>query len=247
MSFKNDFYPESKFGGFSNVDGTIAFYTRINALITPNSIVLDIGCGRGTYIEDPVTLRRDLRILRGKVIKVIGMDVDPAAKDNPCIDEFRLLDSDKWALKDGSVDLVVCDNVLEHIKDPEHFFQETSRVLRKGGYICIRTPNTLNYMALISRLVPNKYHSRVTAVVQESRKKEDVFPTYYRCNTVGKIRFFLNRCGFENNVVFGYEAEPSYLSFSKVAYWIGVLHQRYAPNIFRVTVVAFGIKGDRIA
>lgn len=247
MSYKNDFYPESKFGGFSNIDGTIAFYSRVNALLTSSSIVLDVGCGRGIYHQDLVISRRNLRILKGKVKKVIGIDVDPSAKDNPCIDEFLLLDSDSWPVEDVSVDFVVCDNVLEHIKDPDPFFKEANRVLRRGGYLGIRTSNSWNYIALFSRLIPNKYHSKVTAVVQDSRKKEDVFPTYYRCNTILKIRSLMNRYGFGNNVVYGYEAEPSYLSFSKIAYWIGVLHQKYAPNILKATVIAFGRKGDHVA
>jgi len=201
MSYKNYFYPESKFGGFSNIDGTIAFYTRVNALLASSSIILDVGCGRGIYTKDLVIMRRNLRILRGKVKKVIGIDVDLAAKENPCIDEFLLLDSARWPVDDESVDLVVCDNVLEHIKDPDPFFKEANRALRRGGHICIRTPNSLNYIALFSRLIPNKYHSKVTAVVQDTRKEEDVFPTYYRCNTVSKIRSMLNRYGFGINIV----------------------------------------------
>ena len=247
MSYKNDFYPESKFGGFSNIDGTIAFYTRVNALLAPSFVVLDVGCGRGMYNEDPVNLRKNLRILKGKVRKVIGIDVDLRAKDNPCIDEFHLLDSERWPVEDGYVNLVVCDNVLEHIQDPDPFFKEAGRVLQPGGVICIRTPNSWNYIALFSRFIPNRFHSKVTAAVQDGRKEADVFPTYYRCNTVVKIRSMMDRHGFENNVVYGYEAEPSYLSFSKIAYWMGVLHQKFAPNVFRATVVAFGRKGDRIA
>jgi SAM-dependent methyltransferase len=226
MSYKNDFYPESKFGGFSNIDGTIAFYSRINALLASTSIVLDVGCGRGIYDQDLVIWRRNLRILKGKGKKVIGLDVDPAAKENPCINEFRLLDSDRWPVDDESIDLVVCDNVLEHLKDPVPLFKEANRVLQRGGYVCIRTPNSLNYIALFSRLIPNKYHSKVTAVVQDSRKEEDVFPTYYRCNTVTKIRSMMKRYGFGINVVYGYEAEPSY---------------------FKASVVAFGRKGDQVA
>ena len=41
--------------------------------------VLDYGCGAGGYGDDPVALRRDLRVFRGKVKKVIGLDVDPSA------------------------------------------------------------------------------------------------------------------------------------------------------------------------
>jgi SAM-dependent methyltransferase len=242
MSFKRDFYPESRFGGFSNIDGTIAFYSRINSLLNPSSIVLDIGCGRGAYHEDKVVYRRDLRVLRGKVHEVIGLDVDPASKENPCIDKFLLVETDRWPVDDGSADLLICDNVLEHLLDPVLLFKEANRVLRRGGLICIRTPNAFNYIALFSRLVPNKYHSRVTAAVQDGRKEEDIFPTYYHCNTISRIRSMLKKWGFTNEVVYGYEAEPSYLSFSRLAYWLGVMHQKFAPQFLKATVIAFAEK-----
>lgn len=244
MSYKNDFYPESKFGGFSRLDGTISFYSRINALLDPSYVVLDVGCGRGAYVEDSIIFRRNLRILKGKVKKVIGIDVDPAAANNPCIDEFRLITGDQWRAEDSSFDMVICDNVLEHLPDPALLFRETKRVLQAGGYLCIRTPNLLNYIAILSRLIPSKYHSYVTEKVQDNRKEEDVFPTFYRGNTLPNIRAMLKRYGFIDNAVYGYEAEPSYLSFSKIVYWFGVQHQKYAPNLFKATVVAFGKKGE---
>jgi hypothetical protein len=56
MSFMKNFYPEIRFGGFSEIDGTIPFYIRVNALLDPLSVVLDIGCGRGTYGEDHISI-----------------------------------------------------------------------------------------------------------------------------------------------------------------------------------------------
>jgi hypothetical protein len=49
----------------------------------------------------------------------------------------------------------------------------------------------------------------------------------------------MKRHNFES-VVYRYEPEPSYLSFSKVAYWLGVLHQRFAPNLLKPVILAFG-------
>jgi hypothetical protein len=82
-------YPEARFGGFTAVDGTVAFYVRVNALLQPDMTVLDVGCGRGGYSEDTCAFRRDLRVLRGKVRRVIGIDVEDAGMSNPCVDEFR--------------------------------------------------------------------------------------------------------------------------------------------------------------
>ena len=234
------FYPESRFGGFSDLDGTIAFYARVQALLTPESVVLDFGCGRGAYRDDAVAPRRDLRTFKGKARKVIGLDVDPGAEGNPFLDEFHLLSGDPWPVADASVDLCVTDNVMEHVERPEFFFAEAQRVLVEGGFICIRTPNAWNYVAIVSKLIPNRAHAKILARVEEKKKKEqDIFPTFYRCNTISKLRGALGHAGFRH-VVYGYDAEPNYLAFSKLSYGLGVLYQKLCPAFLGSSLFAFG-------
>ena len=222
------------------MDGTVQFYTRVNALTTPDAVVVDAGCGRGAYAEDPVRFRKNLRILRGKVNRVIGLDVDLAAKENPFVDEFRRLEPGAaWPLENAEADLVVSDCVVEHLPDPDQFFSEAGRVLKTGGYLCIRTPNVWNYIGVLSRLIPNKLHARVLSKAQNGRKEEDVFPTLYLCNSVSKMKRIMERHGFET-AVFGYETEPGYFNFSKAAYALGVIHQRFAPSFLGQVIFAFG-------
>jgi SAM-dependent methyltransferase len=233
------FYPESRFGGFTQIDGTVAFYSRVQALVRPDSVVVDFGCGRGAYASDPLPFRRDLRILKGKARQVIGLDASPAGAENPFIDRFYPMEGSQWPLEDGTADLCVCDNVLEHLPDPEAFFAEARRVLKPGASLCIRTPNRWNYVALFSRLVPNRSHASLLARAKPGLREEDVFPTLYRCNTTVAIRRAMEKNDFEA-VVYGYEAEPSYLGFSKVAYGLGWLHQKIAPGFLRAAIFAFG-------
>jgi SAM-dependent methyltransferase len=245
MSYVETFYPESRFGGFTDIDGSIAFYARINALITLDWTVLDVGCGRGVAWEDPVAFRRSLHVLKGKCAKTIGIDVDEAARDNPGIDDFRLLKIGySWPIESSSIHMVICDWVLEHVPEPEEFFDELARVLRPGGYLCIRTPNAWSYVGLVSRLVPNRYHGPVLKKSQENRKTQDVFPTYYRCNSIQRLRRIMRNHRF-SGVVYGYEAEPFYLNFSKVFYALGVLHQKLAPGWARPAIFAFGRKTEQ--
>jgi hypothetical protein len=105
----------------------------------------------------------------------------------------------------------------------------------------MRTTNGLGYVALAARLVPNRDHSRVLTRVQENRKAEDVFATVYRCNSKGKLFRAMRRHGLDG-VVYGYEAEPKYLAFSKLAYRIGVIYQRLAPRSLRNALFAFARK-----
>ncbi|MDR3629227.1 MAG: methyltransferase domain-containing protein [Desulfocapsaceae bacterium] len=238
--FGEKFYPETKFGGFTDCDGIIAFFNRVNALLQPEYIVLDVGCGRGSYGDDPVRYRKNLRIIRGKVARIIGIDVDENACANAFIDEFRLIRDDCWPVDSNSIDLLICDNVLEHIEQPERFFAEIRRVLKDGGILCLRTPNKWCYIVLAAMCIPEKFHSAVLSLAQSGREQRDVFPAYYRCNSVRKLRGIMTRYGFDC-VVYGYEAEPNYLSFSIITYFFGVLHQLFAPGWMKPSIFAFGL------
>lgn len=235
------FYPESRFGGFTQIDGTIAFYARVQALVKPTSTVIDFGCGRGAYEADPVAFRRDLRIFKSKAARVIGLDASAAGRENPYLDEFHQLEGIHWPLADQSADLCVCDNVVEHLPDPPAFFAEAQRVLRPEGVLCIRTPNRINYIALLSQLIPNRRHASVLAKAKPGLAEEDIFPTLYRCNTIPALSRAMRQHGFDA-VVYGYEAEPTYLAFSKLAYALGVLHQKLSPGVFKPAIFAFGKK-----
>jgi SAM-dependent methyltransferase len=235
-------YPESEFGGFTRFDGTIQFYTRVHALVEPESVVLDIGCGRGCAADDSCTYRRNIRNLRGMCDRVIGIDVDPAGDTNPALDEFRLItEPGQWPVANESIDLAFCDFVVEHVERPDEFFAEWRRVLKPGGYACLRTPNSASYIALISRLIPGRFHAKVTQIAQEGRKAEDVFPKFYRCNTRRRLATLFDKHGFQS-CVYSVETEPRYLHFSRLAYRLGAVVHRHLPERFQSTLLAFARK-----
>jgi SAM-dependent methyltransferase len=204
--------------------------------------VLDFGCGRGSYIND-LAFVLDLRILKGKVRKVIGVDVDPSAESNPFIDEFHLLESGSsaWPVSDASIDLILSDWVLEHIEEPDFFFSEARRVLKPGGKLCIRTSNKWSYVSTFARLIPERYHYWILSKIQPGRKCEDIFPTRYACNTPPTIRKKLRMSGFDG-IVYGNVAQPSYLEFSCFIYGLGVLLHKMTPKTFAHTLYIFAEK-----
>ena len=221
-------YPETEFGGYSRVDGTVAFYSRVNALLTPETRLLDIGYGRGAGKEDRCEWRRSLQCFKGRVAHVTGIDPDPDAAGNPDLDDFRLIEQpDVWQVEDGSIDLAVSDFVLEHVEHPDAFLAECHRVLAPGGHACFRTPN--------------RFHTALTSRVQHGRRDEDVFPTFYRCNSKRAITRRMNAAGFDVTVV-RHEAEPAYLHFSNIAYRLGVLAHRLMPPPLASTLLIFARK-----
>ena len=51
------------------------------------------------------------------------------------------LDKDKLPDNEGSVDIIVSLGLIEALKNPSHLIKESQRVLKKGGYLYIITPN----------------------------------------------------------------------------------------------------------
>ncbi len=234
-----DSYPEVDFGGFSRVDGTVAFYARVHALLEAHFRVLDIGCGRGQAAQDPVAYRRRLATLQGRCAHVLGIDLSPAGGDNPLLDEFRLMtDPSRWPVADASIDLGISDHVLEHVSDSRRFFSECARAIRPGGYLCIRTPNAYGYVSVVSRITPNRLHARILRVSQKDRCIADIFPTFYRCNTARRLKRVLAEAGFRGCVL-THESEPNYLAFSRLAYRLGVFVHRHLPDPLKSTLLAF--------
>lgn len=238
--YKEIFYPESKFGGFSDIDGVVTFYSRVNALLEPHFTFLDIGCGRGAYAEAP-TFIRNLRTFRDKCQRVIGIDVDEFASKNPFIDGFHKIEGTPWQIASESIDIALSDAVLEHVENPDLFFSEIQRVIKPGGYLCMTTTNILGYVCIISRILPERYHLSVLRKAQPNRKDLEVFHAYYRCNTIRKVRRMLDKYGFDH-VVYGYEPDPGYFAFSKFFYGLGVMHQKFTPGMFKLAIFAFGRK-----
>lgn len=235
-------YPETAFGGFTRCDGTIPFLDRVHALLPDQGTLLDIGCGRGQQSEDPCVFRRQLHDLRGPGRRMIGIDVDPEASANPYLDEYRRIDEvRRWPVDDASIDLAISISVLEHVPNPDAFFDEAARVLRPGGVLCLRTPNKRSYPSIAARLIPNRHHATVVGKAQRDRKAEDVFPTVYRCNTAGALRRQCRRHGLEH-AVYSIEGEPSYLQFSPLLYRIFAALHPLTPPSLRTTLFLFARK-----
>lgn len=99
-------------------------------LAGPNAIVLDLGSGDGRFVERLLENRFDVR----------GIDLPDAkrsveARNNPALgDKIVYLDNPEVIpFPDKSIDLIVSNNVFEHIPTLESTVREIARVLKKTG------------------------------------------------------------------------------------------------------------------
>ncbi|MEM0954655.1 MAG: class I SAM-dependent methyltransferase [Pseudomonadota bacterium] len=234
------FFIETGAGGFSSRDGTVEFYQRVNALLSDDYEILDLGAGRGGwYFDDANTYRRELRLIRGKVARVVGCDVDEAIRANLSIDEAYLIKpGERLPFDDASFDLIVADYVLEHIQSPSEFASEILRLLKAGGWFCARTPNKYGYTAIAARTIPNKLHTCVLKAVQPERKEIDVFPTTFRLNCFSALNKSFPPHEFEN-FSYRYEVEPAYHFNNRIVFLFCLFLNWLVPPTMKSTLMIF--------
>jgi len=226
------FYPEANVSGFSHVDGTIAFFNHLAAIVRPTDIVLDFGAGRGvTFFDDKVAFRRDVQNFKGRCSHLDGCDIDPVVLQNPCLDDAKVIrPSETLPYEDNRFDIVFAKWVFEHIDTPEFTASELLRVVKPGGIIAATTPNKWGYIGLGARLVPSSFHVRVLSRSQPHRKAEDVFPTRYKLNTP---RALLNSFGGGADIFIAKKAsEPAYHFGRPVIYRSVKWMNKHCPDAF---------------
>ena len=94
--------------------------------------VLDLGCGRGTF----------LKLLGGRGIGVDGSQDHVEACWRSGLDVRRVMLPGRLPFPDGHFDGVYCSHLIEHFgpNDALAILREIDRVLRPGGVFLIRTP-----------------------------------------------------------------------------------------------------------
>ncbi|MFQ5836130.1 MAG: class I SAM-dependent methyltransferase [bacterium] len=189
-----------------------------------NARVLDAGCGKGLGLNVGVERPLNLKKLIGN--KSVGVDaVFEEVSFNPYLHYRPVGDIQDLPFKSNCFDIVISQHVIEHLPQPEKFFGEVSRVLKKGGVFILMTPNKYHYVTLISRLTPLSFHQRVVKNLFDV-SENDAFATYYRANTERTLRALLSLSGMKPMDIHMYEGFPSYLTFSKTLCMLGILYDR---------------------
>ncbi len=99
---------------------------------------LEIGCGRGEFLEGFRKLGLDCR----------GVDLsDYCIKNKSFLNVTRAdISKDKLPFEDSVFDIVYHKSLIEHFYSPDNLMKETYRVLKPGGKVIILTPDWASQM-----------------------------------------------------------------------------------------------------
>ena len=118
-----------------------------------NLLLVDFGCGDMPYKS----------VIEPLVGQYLGVDLDM----NPKADHHIDFDS-KTTLPDNYCDIILSNQVLEHVESPAGYLQEAYRILKPGGSLIISTHGYWYYHP-----TPNDYWRWTSAGLQKTIKKEN--------------------------------------------------------------------------
>jgi SAM-dependent methyltransferase len=90
---------------------------------------------------------------------VVGVDVIQAERGQRAdADEHRVMDLEQIELDPEEYDVVLCINVLEHVRNPRHVISAIGEGLKPGGVFVAVLPNVVSLKAFFVRLTPHFIH-----------------------------------------------------------------------------------------
>jgi len=102
----------------------LATVRKVASQVPAGGHVLDVGCGWCPY-KSFFSLQQ---------VSFVGADITPYPDP-----DFRLIENGRWPAADGSIDVCLCWQVLEHVENLSAFFEEMRRVLKPGGVLFLTT------------------------------------------------------------------------------------------------------------
>ena len=121
-------------------------HARLLELVGSGKRVLDVGCSSG-YLARPL-------VDRGCVVVGIERDAAAAEMARAVCEDVLVADVETMELpfEDGSFDVILCGDLVEHLREPEAFLARVRRVLAPGGRVVLSTPNVANWAMRLSLL-----------------------------------------------------------------------------------------------
>jgi SAM-dependent methyltransferase len=113
--------------------------------------LIDLGCGSGNFWK---------HLTRGQNMfsRYVGVDVVryDGFPEGECFCRADL-NAQQIPLSDGTGDVVVAIETIEHLENPRGFVRELVRLTKPGGWVFVTTPNQLNVASLLCLTIRREF------------------------------------------------------------------------------------------
>ncbi|MFZ4814460.1 MAG: methyltransferase domain-containing protein [Phototrophicaceae bacterium] len=195
----------------------------MNRNIRAGSVVLDVGCGPAGLVAGYTP-----------IATVVGVDqhLTGFTEFDGQFGLTHLAESPIHALPfaANTFDVVTCSWVLEHLADPAASLREVARVLKPGGHLLFITPNALNYVVGLRRLVPEARSQRLVKWIY-ARDEDFINPTFYRANTPNDLQRLCAAAGL-TCATLEVVSDPTYLALNEALFWGSIIAERLLARVF---------------
>ncbi|MDB5350644.1 MAG: putative glycosyl transferase [Planctomycetota bacterium] len=132
------------------------YYNRVNPdllrLIPPDArVVLEIGCGAAAMADQYRRVNPGVQYV-GVEMNAEAADLAKERLDRVIVGDVASLDIPALGLTEGSVDVLVFGDVLEHMLDPWAVLKRLTPLLREGGQAVACIPNIQHWSVLVDLL-----------------------------------------------------------------------------------------------
>jgi len=129
--------------------------------------------------------------------KIVGVDVDGLAIEFAKKNfsrrniKYSIILNEKLKYKAGSFDIIICNHVYEHTKNPQLLFNEIHRVLTKGGICYFGGPNKYNLIENHHNLpflsfLPKKVANSYVRIFTKHKRYEENPKSYWKLKSMLK-------------------------------------------------------------
>ena len=109
----------------------------LSAYVPKNGVsrIIDLGCGTGRFSE-PLSVHFQADVIGFDPSEKMLEEARKYSSRNTVI--FKQASAGKLPVKERSTDMVFMSQVFHHLADPDRTANDCYRILRDGGYVCIR-------------------------------------------------------------------------------------------------------------
>ena len=142
--------------------------------------ILDVGCGLGMYVSK-------LRMFSDEVYGV-DIDAEKIAQASQHLPNLVVSPAEKLPFPDGSFDVILLNEVIEHVNDDRQTLREVFRCLKPGGHVLIYAPNRLYPFETHGFFIGERYFFRLLPFINWFPARiRDVFCPHARVYCAGRL------------------------------------------------------------